>query len=73
MRPGTSDPTRIDAAERPMMSHRTEPMHRMSLRTVPVPRSQTPYPLMARAYSAVQPPSTEIVVPVTCAAASEHR
>jgi hypothetical protein len=30
MRPGTSDPSRIAVGERPMMSHRTEPMQRMS-------------------------------------------
>ncbi len=30
IRPGTSDPSRIEVGDRPMMSHRTEPMHRMS-------------------------------------------
>ena len=30
IRPGTSEPRRIEVAERPMISHRTEPMHRMS-------------------------------------------
>jgi hypothetical protein len=30
IRPGTSDPTCIAAGDRPMMSHRKEPMHRMS-------------------------------------------
>ena len=30
IRPGTSEPSRIEVGERPMMSHRTEPMQRMS-------------------------------------------
>ena len=30
IRPGTSEPSRIDVAERPMMSHSTDPMQRMS-------------------------------------------